>query len=170
SDPAGGFFDTTSEAEKVLIRPKELKDNATPSGNALAAEALLKMATFLENEAWRLKAEKSLSLVVGLVADYPTGFGRWLGAAAFNLGKTRQIVIVGDLSNEDTRTFLHEINKTYRPNTIVAASSLPVKNGTPELLADRLMIDGKTTIYVCEGFVCKQPVSTLENLKIQLGA
>ena len=72
TDPAGGFFDTTSEAETVLRRPKELQDNATPSGNALAAEALFKMAAFSENEEWRQLAEKALGLVANYSSEYPT--------------------------------------------------------------------------------------------------
>jgi uncharacterized protein YyaL (SSP411 family) len=165
SDPDGGFFDTTSDAETVLLRPKDIQDNATPSGNALASEALLKMAAFSENEAWLQLAEESLGQVVGFVSEYPTAFGRWLSAADFYLNKTRQIAIIGDPQDPDTAEFLKEINQTFRPNTVVAASNLPIPEGSPALLSDRPMLDGKTTVYVCEGFVCKMPVNSLEELK-----
>jgi len=161
-DPAGGFYDTTSEADLVLRRPQELQDNATPSGNALAAEALLKMAAFTENEAWRQRAEKALGLVAEEAGYYPTAFGRWLAAADFNLNPTEQIALIGDPLLQETKVFLREINKAFRPNTIVAAAKAPLPTRSPRLLADRPMIDGKTTVYVCEGFVCKQPVTTLE--------
>jgi len=56
------------------------------------------------------------------------------------------------------------IQSAYRPNTIVAASIYPPSNEAPTLLFDRPLKDGKTTVYVCEGFVCKNPVSTVSEL------
>ena len=168
ADPTGGFFDTTSDAEIILKRPQELQDNATPSGNALAAEALLKMAALSENKEWHQLAEKTLGLVSSLSSDYPTAFSRWLSAADFNINQTIQIAIIGDLADEDTKAYLSEINKKFRPNTIVAASMFPVLKASPTLLADRPMINGKTTVYICEGFVCKQPMTTIEGFRKQL--
>ena len=167
-DPTGGFFDTPGTGETLLVRPKDLQDNATPSGNALAAEALLKMAAFSGNEEWHVTAETALTLVAGLLADYPTAFGRWLSAAAFNLYPTRQVALVGDISGPGARQFLHEINTKYRPYTVVAASPPPAPEGSPELLSRRNQIDNRTTVYVCEGFVCRQPLTTLHDLKTQL--
>ncbi|MCB2209956.1 thioredoxin domain-containing protein [bacterium] len=164
-DPAGGFFDTPAGADPLLIRPKEMQDNATPSGNALAVEVLLKMAAFSENEEWRKLAEKALSLTAGQAADYPLAFGRWLSAADFYLSPTQQIAIMGDLQEEETKDFLRVINREYRPNSVVALSNLPLPEGSPTLLADRTMVEGKTTVYVCEGFVCKQPVNSVAALR-----
>lgn len=77
-DPAGGFFDTARDAETLLTRPKDLQDNATPSGNALAVEALLRLAALTEKSEWSQIAEKALGLVTEMAARYPTVFGRWL--------------------------------------------------------------------------------------------
>lgn len=167
TDPTGGFFDTTSETENVLRRPKEMQDNATPSGNALATDALLKMAALSDNTEWRTKAEESLGLIVNLTSDYPTSFGRWLSAADFYLNQTKQIAILGDVNEKEARLILQEINEAYHPNTIVAASNTPVDINSPTLLLDRPLINGKTTVYVCEGFVCKQPVTTFSEFKMQ---
>lgn len=163
NNPTGGFFDTTSEADTALRRPQELQDNATPSGNALAAEALLKMAAFSENDDWHQRAEKALGLVADTSSDYPLAFSRWLGAADFNINQKTQIAIIGDPLIDDTKVFLSGINKKFRPNTIVAASMFPVPKGSPTLLVDRPMINGKTTVYVCEGFVCQHPVTTIKD-------
>lgn len=161
SDPIGGFFDTNKVAEVVLKRPKELQDNATPSGNALAVDALLKMAAFSENEEWRQHAEIALCLVAESARDYPTAFSRWLAAADFYVNQTTQIAIIGDSSIDDTKEYHNEINSKFRPNTIVAASMFPVPKGSPSLLVDRPMVNAKTTAYVCEGFVCRQPVTKI---------
>jgi hypothetical protein len=173
-DTAGGFFDTTRDAETVLLRPKDLQDNATPCGNALAAEALLKMAAFSENEEWLQLAENSLGQVAGFVTEYPTAFSRWLSAADFYLSKTRQIALIGDPQegSAEMDEFLREIRRrgVYRPNTVVAAAGLPIPEGSPALLAERPMVEGKVTAYVCEGFVCRRPVASVSELKELLNA
>ncbi|HEY5728987.1 MAG TPA: thioredoxin domain-containing protein, partial [Anaerolineales bacterium] len=74
-DPNGGFFDTSKDGEALLLRPKDVQDNATPSGNALACEALLKLAEFTGEGRYRDIAEKSLGLVVNMATRYPTAFG-----------------------------------------------------------------------------------------------
>ncbi len=161
----GGFFDTPRAAETVLLRPKDLQDNATPSGNALATDALLKMAAFSEDEEWLRLAEESIAKVAGMVAEYPTAFSRWLAAADFYQNKTRQIALIGDPKDPQMAEFLREIRRMYRPSTVVAAAGLPLPEGSPALLQDRPMLDGKVTAYVCEGFVCKRPVTSVSELK-----
>ncbi len=167
---SGGFFDTTRDAETVLLRPKDLQDNATSSGNALAVDALLKMAAFSENEEWRQLAEESLGQVAGMAAEYPTAFSRWLSAGDFSVSKTQQIALIGAPKeiSADMLAYLREIQHAYRPNTVVAASNLPIPQGSPALLADRPMIEEKPTVYICEGFVCQQPLNSLDELKKQL--
>jgi hypothetical protein len=66
--------------------------------------------------------------------------------------------------------FLREIRRRgeYQPNTVVAAAGLPIPEGSPALLAERPMVEGKVTAYVCEGFVCRRPVNTVEDFKKQL--
>ncbi len=168
SDPGGGFFDTPSDAEALLTRPKDIQDNATPCGNALAAEALLKLAALTEKTAWRAQAEKALGLVAEQAARFPTAFGRWLSAADLALAEMKQVAIIGALSNERTVDFIREIRKSYHPNLVVGASPFPPAEGAPALLADRPMVDGKPTAYVCKGFICQKPVTDLENFRKQL--
>ena len=71
-DSNGGFFDTSKAGEELLLRPKDLQDNATPSGNALACEALLKLAALTDNGNYRDIAEKSLRLIANFALRYPT--------------------------------------------------------------------------------------------------
>ena len=164
SDPAGGFFDTAADAETLLTRPKDLQDNATPSGNAMAVEALLKLAAFTEKAEWAETASKALSLAGDLSSRYPTAFSRWLSAADFALGKIKQVAIIGDPADEGTKALIREVRKAFRPNLVIAVSSYPPPEGAPALLADRPMLEGKPTAYVCEGFVCKRPVTKAEEL------
>ena len=164
-DPGGGFFDTARDSEELLIRPKDLQDNATPSGNSLACEALLKLAAFTDNGRYRDLAEQSLRLVANYALRYPTSFARWLSAADLALGKVKQVAVVYERDAEEAEELLHSIRSGYRPNMIVAASPYPSLEGAPALLLDRPLKDSKPTVYVCEGFICQMPVNTTSELQ-----
>jgi hypothetical protein len=168
TDPAGGFFDTPDGAEQLLVRPKDLQDNAVPSGNALAAEALLTLAALTGTTEWRRLAERSLGLVTDLAVHYPTSFGRWLCTGEFALAKEMQVAIVGDPADERTIELVGEARTAWRPNLVVAASPTPLPPGVPDLLDDRPMVDDQPTAYVCTRSVCRQPVTRPEDLREQL--
>ena len=167
-DPQGGFFDTPTEAQTVLVRPKELQDNATPSGNALAAQALLKLAAFSGKQSYHENAEAALRLVSLPAVRYPAAFAAWLSAADLALGSIRQVAIVGNLSDPRTRALLARVRERHRPNLVLAASALPPAPGSPALLEQRTMLAGKPTAHVCTGFVCQLPVTHPEELVRQL--
>ena len=167
-DPEGGFFDTPADGESLVIRPKDSQDNATPSGNALACEALLKLGAFTDSGTYRDLAESALKMIAEAAVRYPTAFGRWLSAADVALGSLKQIAILGNASDRNYIELLRMIRSAYRPNVVVAASPFPPDKEAPNLLTDRPLVDGKPSVYVCEGFVCKQPVNTVEALQQQL--
>ena len=151
--------------EALLVRPKDVQDNATPSGNAMACEALLKMAAFTDEGRFRDMAEKTLGQVVDFSTRYPTSFARWLSAADFALGNVKQVAVVHKTGVEDLGKFVQVVQSGFRPNQVLAASSVPLPSNAPALLQDRPLKDGGTTVYVCEGFVCKNPVTTISELE-----
>ncbi len=165
ADPDGGFFDSPSDGETLLLRPKELQDNATPSGNALAAEALLRLAALTDRADYRTLAEQAFRLVAENAVRHPTAFARWLGAADFALSTVKQVAVVGDPAQSETQALLTEVRASWRPNLVIATSALPLPPNAPPLLAERPLLAGKPTAYVCEGFVCKTPVNNAEDLK-----
>ncbi|MDL1911604.1 thioredoxin domain-containing protein [Chloroflexi bacterium CFX6] len=165
NDPEGGFFDTPKDGEPLLLRPKDLQDSATPSGNALACEALLKLAEFTGEGKYRALAEKALRLVAGMATRYPTAFGRWLSAADFALGNVKQVAVVYEAGGEDASGLIRVIRSQYRPNVVLAASPHPPSNDAPALLMERPLKNGQATVYVCEGFVCRNPVTSIEELE-----
>lgn len=168
NDPNGGFFDTQHQGEMLLFRPKDITDNATPSGNALACEALLKMAAYTDNGNYRDLAEQSLLLISESVFKHPLGFARWLSAAENALGNTKQVAVLGEAGEENFERMIKAVRAEYRPGVVVAASPYPPSNNAPALLEQRSLIDGKATAYVCKGFVCKKPATDLETLMTQL--
>ena len=165
---AGGFFDTPSAAADLLVRPRDTQDNATPSGGALATEALLRLAELDGSGEYRTLAERALAAAAGDALKYPTAYARWLGAAHFALNGAKQIALIGTTTDPGFTRLLEVVRSRYRPLAVVAASSLPLPEGSPSLLADRPEQDGKATAYVCEGFVCNLPAIRPEDLTKQL--
>lgn len=168
SDESGGFFDTPNDGENLLIRPKDIQDNATPCGNSLACEALVKMAEYTGEGKYRDLAEKSLSLITSFTLRYPLGFARWLSVVENVSGNMKQIALIGEAGENQFEAMKKVIQAEYRPNIIVACSPYPIKENAPALLNDRIMVQNQTTAYVCEGFACKQPTTDIETLLEQL--
>ena len=162
-DPDGGFFDTRDDHETLLIRPKDLQDNATPSGSSLAVTALLQLAAYTGNGDWRDLAERTLASLQPVMARYPTAFGQWLYAMDFAFGPVKEVAIVGPAPTRDR--LVETVRERYNPRMVVAASETPPPSGSPALLAGRPMLDNQPTAYVCEHFVCQQPVNSPEELK-----
>ncbi len=170
ADPRGGFYQTGSDAELLVVRPKELFDNAVPAGSSVAADVLLRLGRLLGEQRYETAALGALRSVGELLARAPTGFGYALGVADFALSKVREVAIVGDPGAEDTAALLAEVRGAYRPNQVVAlaAPGDPDALAAVPLLAQRPTLDGRATAYVCEHFACRQPVTEPEALATQL--
>jgi uncharacterized protein YyaL (SSP411 family) len=164
ADPAGGFFDTADDHEALITRPKGLQDNAIPSGGAMAAEVLVRLAAFTGDGRYRTAAEKALGSVVPYLGRYPTGFAQWLNAYALAVGDLVEIAIAADPSANEARALLATVREIYRPYAVIAAG----KDGAVPLLADRPLRDGKATAYVCRNFACRTPVTDAADLAAQL--
>jgi hypothetical protein len=96
---------------------------------------------------------------------YPTAFARWLSAADFALSNVKQIAVVYEPQTESVEDVIQIVQSEYRPNLVMAVSAYPHPANAPALLNDRPVKGGKATVYVCEGFVCKNPVTTIPELK-----
>ena len=160
----GGFFDTSDDHERLITRPKDLQDNAVPSGNAVAATVLLKLSLLTGHGAYWSVAEKSIGSMTKFMSQYPSGFGQWLNAASFMASEPREVALIG--SGEDLAPFLEVLRDGYQPFRVVAAAE--EGESTVPLLKDRGRIDGKAAAYVCRQFVCEAPVTTPEALRKQL--
>ncbi|UCH30175.1 MAG: thioredoxin domain-containing protein [Myxococcales bacterium] len=160
----GGFFDTSDDHEELIHRPKDLQDNATPSGNAVATTVLLKLSLLTGNgDYWQL-AERSVGSMVKFMQQYPTGFGQWLNAASFMLSEPGEVALVG--SEDELAPLLQVLRSEYRPFQVVAAAQ---EGEAPlPLLESRPKVDGKATAYVCQQFVCQAPVTDPDELVSQL--
>ncbi|MBI4786458.1 MAG: thioredoxin domain-containing protein [Chloroflexi bacterium] len=165
SDPRGGFYDTSHEAEQLVTRPKDVQDNAVPSGNAMAATVLLKLGAYTGESRYTKAAERALQLVQKALAVAPLGFAQWLCALDFALGKPKEIAIVGD--PQGTRELLNVVYREYRPNQVVAYATEGDASAIP-LLRTRVSLKNRATAYVCQNFTCQLPVTEPDALAAQL--
>jgi uncharacterized protein YyaL (SSP411 family) len=169
-DAIGGFYDTAADHEQLVVRPRDTGDNATPSGNSVAAEALLRLATIFDHQGYRERALTVLGGMAPFMERYPTGFGRYLVAAERALFPGPEIALVGDLGSEQLRALAEELRRPFLPGT-VALHRAPL--GEPAidspLLAGREMVGGQATAYVCRSYACQLPVTDAAALRGQLG-
>jgi uncharacterized protein YyaL (SSP411 family) len=165
----GGFFYTGSSGEKLIVRQKDYFDNATPSGNSVAAESLLRLSTLTGNEDYKRKAVNVLRLVRDAVERYPSAFGYALGAFDFYLSTPKEIVVV-TTDDDDARPLAREIWRRYIPNKVVVQSTENDERAAEfiPLLQGKGATGARATAYVCENYACRQPVNTPEELASQL--
>jgi uncharacterized protein YyaL (SSP411 family) len=161
----GGFYFTGNSHETLIVRSKDYFDNATPSGNSVAAIVLLRLAILNGRDDYRNVATAVLNQIADSARKYPSGFGYGLAAMDFLLSSPKEVAIIAK-DQPSLKLFLSEVWTNYRPNKVVAARLTDEQpSPTIALLSDRELIDDKTTAYVCEHYVCKEPVTGIEALR-----
>ncbi|MEP6945150.1 MAG: thioredoxin domain-containing protein [Acidobacteriota bacterium] len=157
----GGFYFTSNDHEELIVRNKDFYDNATPSGNSVAADLLLRLAKLLGDDKYERFGVAVLRLASRQALQHPQGFGRTLSAIEFHLAETKEIVVIGPTGNDLQR----EVAGRYLPDAVVVHSAEPsVDSETVPLLRDRGVLDGKAIAFVCENFVCQRPVNSVGDL------
>lgn len=161
-ESTGGFFFTSNDHEELIVRNKDLTDNATPSGNSVAADVLLRLARLTGDERYERYATTVLRLAAGQIRRFPSGFGRALGVVEFSLVPTREVAIIGPRGNALEK----ELWKKYLPSKVVALSDTPASDAEQvPLLIGRELRDGQPSAFVCENFVCGLPVTDTDGLR-----
>ncbi len=167
TDPTGGFFDTADDHERLITRPKDVQDNATPSGNAMATHVLLWMHALTGDERYRAAAEASIRTILPLTARQPTAFAKWLTTIALSLTPIAEIAIVGDPDEPGAQELLAVAAGGFHPGRVVALAPDPAVSAVP-LLEGRMRLRDRPTAYVCRGFACLVPVTDADALETQL--
>jgi uncharacterized protein len=164
----GGFFATSDDHEALISRHKDWDDNATPSANSVAVEALLKLALLRGEERYRQAAARVLRKLGPVLEKHPYGFARMLGALDFYLSAPKEVAIIGEQEDDATRALLGAVYSLYLPNKVVAGAAEGSAPANIPLLADRPQRDGKPTAYVCTNYACQEPVTEPDALVKQL--
>ncbi len=165
----GSFYDTGSDAEALIVRPRDVFDNAMPCGGSAAADVLLRLASFTGDAEYSRKAINSIRTVARFMQEHPAGFGHWLGALDFYLGKVREVVLVGERGDAGFARMRDVVFSDYRPNKVVAGlDSADAAPFASPLFEARVPLGGSVTAYVCENFACRTPTTDPEELAGQL--
>ncbi len=165
-DEGGGFFQTGDQHEALITRPKDLFDEAVPSGNGVAADVLLRLAALVGEPEYDRRARATIELVAPALTQYPTALGSMLNALDLALAEPQEVAIVGDPAAADTRAMIEALDTRYLPRIAVAVAALgdtAAVEAVP-LLRDRPQREGKATAYVCRSFVCRAPTTDVKEM------
>jgi uncharacterized protein YyaL (SSP411 family) len=152
------FFDTARDADALIVRPRDVTDNAVPSGTSLTAELYLHLAELTGDARLRERAEWVLSTLAEPMTTHAPAFGYLLGVADAVINGSLQVALAGA-----PEALANVVATTYAPSLVLAGGTADV-----QLLHDRPTIDGQPTAYVCRGFVCDRPVTDPKDLKALL--
>ena len=178
-EATGGFYDTGSDHEALVIRPRDVFDNAQPCGGSVASDILLKLAVFTGNDDYAAKAAVPLRSLHEHMARSPGGTGHWLSALDFYISAVKEVAVVGPSENAATSELLDTVRRQFLPNKVLMGydpSSLDstgragLNLGDYPLLEGRGMVNGQPTAYVCQNYVCQLPVTEPGPLLAQLKA
>jgi uncharacterized protein YyaL (SSP411 family) len=169
----GGFYFTGRENEEIITRPKELYDGATPSGNSVAVLNLWRLARMTGNGDWEKKADQMIRVFSSRVADAPMAYTQFLNFLDFALGPSQEIVVAEGPDKEESREMRAVIQQRFQPNRILLFR--PEGDAGQKLsalcpfVAGMRPIDRKTTVFICEDYACKSPVTDPDALPAVLG-
>jgi uncharacterized protein len=160
-EAGGGFFFTGRDHEPLITRTKDPHDSSIPSGNSMAVTALLRLAGLTGRSDLREKAETTLRLFQGLMAELPSAAGQMLIALDFYVGPVQEFAIIGESKADEARRVLRAIHESFRPNKVLALKepqdhSKEIENLIP-LLANKKPL-GPVTTYICHDFACQAPL------------
>jgi uncharacterized protein YyaL (SSP411 family) len=166
-DSAGAFFDTASDAEQLITRPRDVTDNAIPSGTSLAVELLLHLGELEHDAEYRRRATFTLESLADPMTTYPAAFGHLLGCADMELRGAIEVALIGGANDPRRKVLEQVVVGTYVPSLVVAAGP-PGAASRIKLLDDRPLVDGQPTAYVCRAYTCDAPTTDPATLAEQL--
>jgi hypothetical protein len=172
ADPAGGFFYTGVGHESLIARTKELYDNATPSANAMAATALLRLSALTGRGDLADSGRAALEAVRVVMERAPSAAGQSLIALDSLLATTNEFAVVANPEDGELRAVLETLAARFLPHKVVAPARVGsgASGSIVPLLANRPVKDGRATVYVCENMTCQAPVVGVAGLIGALGA
>ncbi len=166
------FYDAPADAEGLIVRPRDIHDNATPSGTSSAAHALTRLARLTGETRYDHVADRVTRSLAEIASQLPNGFGHLLCTLSARLAPPTEVAIVGDPGTPETRALLGVLDRRFLPETTVALRPHPgvdpdAADMVP-LLVGREALDGRPTAFVCQNFACRLPVTTPADLADEL--
>jgi uncharacterized protein YyaL (SSP411 family) len=150
----GGFWQSTADTKDLILRVKDDYDGAEPSGNSVAALALLKLAVITGRDDFREAAEATLRLFAARLVQQPHALAYMMAALDFWVDEPRRVVVVGAPCSKQFRELLHAAHAVYQPNKVVLGNV-----GAVEPFAKTLPAKDGAVTYLCTGSACQPPTS-----------
>ena len=163
-EDSGRMYDTSRDHEKLIVRPRDVSDNAVPSGGSMAADVLIRLAIITGDREMERTGASALRSVRELLLRAPLGAGQWLCALDLYLSEPREIAIVGRRGEPAADALAAEVFRHYLPNRVMIGAVDPAVAAASPLLESRDAIDGRPTAYVCRNYVCQLPVTEPQSL------
>lgn len=163
----GGFFFTEEENKDVIFRQKEIYDGAIPSGNSVALLVLAKLSRITGNPKYEDLTSKMISAFSGTIKKYPKAYTFFLSTLDFILGRSLEIVIVGDSNAEEFRKILKILRAKFIPNKVIIFKPIEDNSKIEQIspfVRNYKSIENKPTVYICTNYECKQPVFKIDDL------
>ena len=162
---SGGFFYTSADHEALITRTKDSHDNATPSGNGMAAYALLRLGRLCSRSDIEEQAVATLEVLSGEMQRVAMASGQALMALDFLLGPSHELVLLPGEDLAATSSAKQALFGGFRPNSLsVVAQPGSTADPVRALFENRIAINGEVTLYACRQGVCEAPVSGAEVL------
>ncbi|WP_313955726.1 thioredoxin domain-containing protein [Bacillus pumilus] len=165
----GGFFFSGSDAESLLVREKEVYDGAMPSGNSTALKHLLMLSRLTGRQDWLDTLDQMFQAFYVDVSSYPSGHTAFLQGLLSQYATKREIIILGKNGDPQKEQLLQALQKRFMPFDIIltAETGQELAKLAP-FTKDYKTIDGKTTVYICENYSCRQPITDIDEAMAQL--
>ena len=169
SDEAGAFFDTAHDAEALVTRPRDVTDNAIPSGNSLAVELQLTVASIMGDSTMRRRADYVLASLAEPMKRSAMAFGHLMGAADTAVSGTVELAIAGDPASDPFRDLVEAAAPVYAPSLVLVGGEGAAVSGL-SLLEERNAAPGAALAFVCRNHACELPTADPVTLRKQLDA
>jgi uncharacterized protein YyaL (SSP411 family) len=171
----GALFYTAKDHEQLIARNKELTDSSVPSGNSLAATALLRLGQLLGRTDYLDIAAGILSAALPLMQRAPSAVGQMLIALDRYLGPSHELVLIGDFAKQEVLDARGEIDRRFLPRCVIAIRDVdhstldvPESKALNAVFAGKASPDGRPVLYVCQNFACQAPAVGLEAIEAAL--
>jgi uncharacterized protein len=166
----GGFYFTADDHEQLITRTKDLHDASVPSGNAMAATALLRLGKLTGRSDLLDAAGRTLAMAESVMERMPTAAGQMLVALDLGLGPMTELVLIGGRDNSANQEVIAQLQRTYLPRSVVAyrgSAESPTAHGSAALepLFSGRTADAEPAIYICQNFTCQAPVKGATDIK-----
>ncbi len=165
-EKGGGFFFSGKRNEQLIAQTKEIYDGATPSGNSVAFMNMLRLGRMTGDVELTKRAGRIMGTFAETISTYPSGYTQFLCALDFATGATKEIVVAGEPDADDTKQILNEIRRRFLPGKVLILHRKDDR-AIEEIIGfvkEQRAIQGKATVYLCENYACKSPVSDMNQI------